>query len=143
MEKGCLICYYSLPVQRTLLSEPYCIAVSGAEHQHVFLQLAHARSIEQQAQQQAQQSTTPQRITSGRRLTDTLRGFTMRVSGPGAAAGRGAGALGLVEAEPESASAAAAATPVPEKATKSVAAHDGGCFTCAFDRSELAGLESP
>ena len=128
------------------MSEPYCIAVSGAEHQHVFLQLAHARSIEQQAQQQAQQTTTPQRTTSGRRLTDTLRGFTMRVSGPGAAAGRGPGSLGLVEAEAESASAAAAAaaaTPVPEKATKSIAAHDGGCFTCAFDRSEPAGLESP
>ena len=28
----------------------------------------------------------------------------------------------------------AAVTPVPSKALKSVPAHDGGCFTCAFDR---------
>lgn len=28
-----------------------------------------------------------------------------------------------------------AATPVPEKAIKSLPAHNGGCFTCAFDRS--------
>ena len=67
----------------------------------------------------------------------------MRASGPGAAAGRGGGAGGQAEDEVQGASAAAAATPVPEKATKSVAAHDGGCFTCAFDRSELAGLSSP
>lgn len=66
----------------------------------------------------------------------------MRSSGSGAAAGRGGGAGGHGEGEGASA-AAAVATPVPEKATKSVAAHDGGCFTCAFDRSGLADVEWP
>lgn len=27
-----------------------------------------------------------------------------------------------------------AATPVPCKAIRTVSAHDGGCFACAFDR---------
>lgn len=115
--------------------------MSGGEHQDVALQLAHARSIEQQAAQQAQQTATPQRTTSGRRLTDTLRGLTMRSGGSGAAAGRGVGAGGQVEGEGASAAAAAVTTPVPEKATKSVAAHDGGCFTCAFDRSGPASMD--
>ena len=117
--------------------------MSGAEHKDVMLQLAHARSIQQQAAQQAQQTATPQPTTSSNRrtsFTDTLRGLTKRGSGPGAAAGRGGGAGGHDEGEAEGSTAAAAATPVPEKATKSVAAHDGGCFTCAFDRSALAEM---
>lgn len=52
----------------------------------------------------------------------------MRNSGPGASGGQG-GVLGGAGD-----GASAAATPVPEMATKSVAAHAGGCFTCAFDR---------
>ncbi|KAL3161687.1 hypothetical protein ABBQ38_008786 [Trebouxia sp. C0009 RCD-2024] len=93
--------------------------------------LARARSMEQQAAaslQQAPSSSSSRRTSS---LTNTLRGLTMRASGSGAAAGQGAG-VGL-GGELEGGSAAA--TPMPEKATKSVSAHDGGCFTCAFDRT--------
>ena len=92
------------------------------------MQLANARSMERQAAQQAQQSAKSLRHTSSNlrtaSLTDTLRGMTIRGSGSGGAGGGGAGVEG----------AAAVTIPVPDKATKSVAAHDGGCFTCAFDR---------
>ena len=87
--------------------------------------------MEQRAAQQAQQTVSSLQPTSSSRrtsLTDTLRGLTMRNSGPGASGGQG-GVLGGAGD-----GASASATPVPEMATKSVAAHAGGCFTCAFDR---------
>ncbi len=84
------------------------------------LQLKSARSMERQAAQQAQQSANSLRHTSSILRTPSLSGALrgMRIRG-GETGGEGA---------------PAAATPVPEKATKSVPAHDGGCFTCAFDR---------
>ncbi|DBA79590.1 TPA: hypothetical protein ACH3X1_008277 [Trebouxia sp. C0004] len=84
--------------------------------------LKSARSMERQAAQQAQQSANSLRHTSSILRTPSLSGALrgMRIRG-GETGGEGA--------------APAAATPVPEKATKSVPAHDGGCFTCAFDRS--------
>ncbi|DBA83439.1 hypothetical protein WJX79_006327 [Trebouxia sp. C0005] len=84
--------------------------------------LKSARSMERQAAQQAQQSANSMRHTSSILRTPSLSGALrgMRI--------RGAETGGEVAAP-------AAATPVPEKATKSVPAHDGGCFTCAFDRS--------
>lgn len=111
-------------VPDTVLEQPINSSV------YLLLQLARARSMEQQAAaslQQAPSSSSSRRTSS---LTNTLRGLTMRASGSGAAAGQGAG-VGL-GGELEGGSAAA--TPMPEKATKSVSAHDGGCFTCAFDR---------
>ena len=87
------------------------------------LQLKSARSMERQAALQAQQSANSLKHTSSilrsPSLTGALKGLSMR-------AGRG-GAEG----------GPSAATPMPDKATKSVPAHDGGCFTCAFDRSAI------
>ena len=85
------------------------------------LQVKSARSMERQAAQQAQQSANSLRHTSSILRTPSLSGALrgMRIRG---------GETGAEGAAP------APATPVPEKATKSVPAHDGGCFTCAFDR---------
>ncbi len=93
----------------------------GIEKSYFALQLKSARSMERQAAQQAQQSANTLRQTSSILRTPSLSGALrgMRIRG-GETGGEGA--------------APAAATPVPEKATKSVPAHDGGCFTCAFDR---------
>ncbi|DBB04827.1 TPA: hypothetical protein ACH3X3_010116 [Trebouxia sp. C0006] len=84
--------------------------------------LKSASSMERQAAQQAQQSANSLRHTSSILRTPSLSGALrgMRIRG---------GETGAEGAAP------APATPVPEKATKSVPAHDGGCFTCAFDRS--------
>ncbi len=98
------------------------IARENARHYISFvLQLKSARSMERQAAQQAQQSANSLRHTSSILRTPSLSGALrgMRIRG---------GETGVEGA------ASAAATPVPEKATKSVPAHDGGCFTCAFDR---------
>lgn len=81
--------------------------------------------MEQQAAASLLQASSSRRTGS---LTNTLRGLTMRGSGSGGAASQGMGVGGEAEG------GSAVATPAPEKATKSVAAHDGGCFTCAFDR---------
>lgn len=37
--------------------------------------------------------------------------------------------------------APSAATRVPSKALRTVSAHDGGCFTCSFDRCNLLTVQ--
>ena len=76
--------------------------------------------MERQAAQQAQQSANSLRHTSSILRTPSLSGALRGMRIRGETGGEGA--------------TPAAATPVPEKATKSVPAHDGGCFTFAFDR---------
>ena len=89
--------------------------------------------MERAAAQQAQQSAKALRHTSSNlrtaSLSNTLKGLTMRGGSKGVRGQDSGEGLG-----DEVASSSAAATPVPDKVTKTVSAHDGGCFTCAFDR---------
>lgn len=94
-----------------------CLASASTE---CLLQLTNAKSMERQAALQAQQSANSLRHTSSilrtPGLSGALKGLRMKAGGAGEEAGP------------------SAATVVPEKANKSIPAHDGGCFTCAFDR---------
>ena len=98
-----------------------CLASASTE---CLLQLKNAKSMERQAALQAQQSANSLRHTSSilrtPSLSGALKGLRMKAGGAGEEAGP------------------SAATVVPEKANKSIPAHDGGCFTCAFDRCVLS-----
>ena len=48
---------------------------------------------------------------------------------------------GALEAMRVDERAPSATTRVPSKALRTVSAHDGGCFTCAFDRCKLLTVQ--